>query len=145
MPPIVISAVITDSSTVLLEVAAEPGAALALPRYTFGDEDTIEEALAGHLQRDLGIAVLEQEFLDTVYERPEGAAEVVLNNLQIVTAWDGVPHRAGDGPALIATPLAELGAAGLSPAVLEVLAGALGVPRPSSLSLGTRAAGRVIV
>jgi hypothetical protein len=144
MPPIVISAVITDGSSVLLE-RLPGGGGLRLPRYDLGDEETIEDALATHLFRDLGISVVEQEFIDTVYEQASNGAEIVLNNLQLITAWEGVPERAASGPALVPTPAEQLGDAGLAPEVLDLLATALGLGRASALTLGAATTGRIVL
>ncbi|MHB8577508.1 MAG: hypothetical protein ACYDCQ_19525, partial [Dehalococcoidia bacterium] len=94
MPEILISAVMTDGTAVLFEVTDSatdgPAPRLALPRYLLGaDDESIEDALAAGLRRDLGIEIVTQEFVDTVYERTAGSTVVRLNNLQLVTAWDG--------------------------------------------------------
>lgn len=147
MPEIEITALISDGSSVLFlqSPGAPAGAGLLLPRCTLGEAIEIEEALAEHLRATLGIEVVEQSFVDTLYERdPDGS--VRLNNLQFVTEWSGVPSARHAGPAPVWIPAAALAELELPADLRAALFGTLGIVAPQEPErLPSVPAGRVIV
>lgn len=151
MPPIVITAAITDGASLLLESGDAPAGGLppvALPRFPFGeDEDSIEESLVQRLRTALGIEVLAQEFVETVYERGEGD-DLVVNNLQLVTEWEGTPPAvATSGSRLVWAPLEALPALDLPYEQRQALLGAFGIdaPEPAEQPQSGERPGRAIV
>lgn len=126
MPDIAITAAITNGAALLFE---EPSAGrLRLPRLPFTHEhEEIEQALADHLSERLGVEVLDQQFVDTVFER-QGDGSVVVNNLQVITSWNGdVPARDVVGIALHWIPLSDLSLVELSDDLRGALSAALGL------------------
>jgi chloramphenicol 3-O-phosphotransferase len=147
MPEIAITALISDGASVLVlqPPAAPAGVGLALPRCTLGEAIEIEEALAEYLRATLGIEIVEQSFVDTLYERdPDGS--VRLNNLQHVTEWAGAPAARAGGQVPVwmpASALVDLELPGdLRAATLATL-GIAAPPEPERLP--SVPAGRVIV
>lgn len=147
MPQIEITALISDGAAVLFlqPPGAPAGAGLALPRCTLGEAIEIEEALAEHLRTTLGIEIVEQSFVDTLYERePDGA--VRLNNLQLVTEWTGTPAARAGGHVPVWVPAASLPELDLAADLRTALFTTLGLAAPPEperpLSLP---AGRAIV
>jgi adenylylsulfate kinase-like enzyme len=147
MPQIEITALISDGAAVLFlqPPGAPDGVGLALPRCTLGEAIEIEEALADYLQGTLGIDVVEQSFVDTLYERePDGA--VRLNNLQHVTEWLGTPAARATGHIPVWVPASALSELELPDDVRAALLASFGVATPAqperTPSLPT---GRVIV
>jgi chloramphenicol 3-O-phosphotransferase len=150
MPAIFISAVVSDGTSVLFEVDGEPlaSATYSLPRFAFGDgEDSIEESLARQLREHAGIEANEQEFVDTLYERAPGSSEVRLNNLQMVTEWNGTPFdQTAGGSLLVWVPLEALGSLQLPGDLVDALSTAFGlVPSGGPMHQFGVASGRVIV
>ncbi|HZQ37151.1 MAG TPA: AAA family ATPase [Dehalococcoidia bacterium] len=147
MPQIDITALISDGAAVLFlqPTTATDGVGLSLPRCTLGEAIEIEQALAEYLQSTLGIEVVEQSFVDTLYERdPDGG--VRLNNLQHVTEWAGAPAARAGGQVPVwmpASALVDLELPGdLRAATLATL-GIAAPPEPERLP--SVPAGRVIV
>lgn len=148
MPEIAITAAIANGSAVLFE--APSAGTLRLPRCTFGPEhEEIEDALTAHLKDRLGIEATDQQFVDTVFERKPGASETLVNNLQLVAAWEGeVPARDAIGLPLRWVPYAELSGVGLAPDLEAALLTALGVPQSAedeTLPGAVLPPGRIIV
>jgi hypothetical protein len=126
MPDIAITAAITDGTALLFEELNS--GRLRLPTLPFTNEyDEIEAALAAHLLERLGVEIVEQQFVDTVFERqPSGA--VTVNNVQIVTTWTGdMPQRDVVGVALRWVPLADVPRVEMSDDLRQTLIAALGV------------------
>lgn len=153
MPAIVITALISDGAALLLE-AGEAFAgglpAAAPPRFPFGEqEESIEESLATWLRQQIGIEVLTQEFVETVYERGDGAGDdVVVNNLQLVTAWAGEPPQlSATGSRLVWAPLEALPALDLPYELRQALLAAFGLesPEPAEQPQTGERRGRAIV
>jgi len=137
MAAIYISALITDGDAVLFETVPYEGDRLgeggtpgmALPRYELpAGDDSIEEALSRALSADLGMDVLAQQFVDTLYERVPGSTESLLNNLQMVTDWVGVPfRRAALGRELAWAPIDALPSLHLPAELRTVILGTFGL------------------
>ena len=143
MPDIAITAAITDGKALLFE---EPATGrLRLPVLPFTNEyDEIEAALAAHLLERLGVEIVEQQFVDTVFERQPGGA-VTVNNVQVVTNWTGdVPPRDVVGIALRWVPLGDVHTIEMSDDLRQTLVAALGV-QPETQPDDDEGPGRVIV
>ena len=127
MATIFMSAVVTDGAAVLFEL--DEGDGYALPRFQLtDDEDSIEESLVRQLAAHSGIVVRSQEFLETVYERSPGEPGVRLNNLQLVTAWEGtLPELTPAGNRLVLVPVEALNTLRLPEDLRTALAGGLGL------------------
>lgn len=126
MPDIAITAAITDGAALLFEESN--AGSLRLPTLPFTNEyDEIEAALAAHLLERLGVEIVEQQFVDTVFERQPGGA-VTVNNVQLVTEWSGnVPERDRVGVALRWLPLSEVARVEMPDDLRQALAAVLGV------------------
>jgi len=148
MPEIEITAVLSDGASLLcLAPPGDAGAAdIRLPCCRLPDgADSIEDALAAHLEASIGVRVVGQEFVDTVYERmPDGT--VRLNNVQLVTAWDGAPTAPGGEALPVWVPLEAVPAMHLPDALGDVLCAALGLqPLRRAEPEGGALAGRVLI
>jgi hypothetical protein len=148
MPDIAITAAITDGAALLFE---EPATGrLRLPRLPFTHEhEEIEQALADHLRERMGVEIIDQQFVDTVFERQNDGG-VTVNNLQVITAWSGdVPDRDVVGIALHWIPFSELPRIEMSDDLRAVLLAALGLQDEAELNAqdadASQAPGRVIV
>ncbi len=136
MPPIVITALISDGSALLVEAVDPSNGGLpsaTLLRFPFGDgEDSIEESLATWLRQQIGIEVLTQEFVETVYERGVGSSDdVVVNNLQLVTEWAGEPPElSATGGRLVWAPLEALPALDLPYELQQAVLATFGLESP---------------
>jgi|GEM_PF-4032831 len=127
MPEIAITAAITNGEALLFE-EPKPGH-LRLPRCPFTHEhDEIEAALAAYLRERFGMEDVHQDFIETLFER-DADGTVVVNNLQLVTAWRGDPLARvdADGVPLRWVPLAELPALDLPNDLRTALLQALGL------------------
>ncbi len=147
MPQIEITAAISDGASLLFlqPEGAAPGAGLALPRCPLREAVEIEEALAEFLQETLGISVVEQSFIDTLYE-PEPDGAIVLNNVQLVTGWEGAPVVSPGGPVPVWVPLPAVAALNLPSDLRAALLGALGIAASQNPGQPVEGpAGRVIV
>src|SRR5579859_513633 len=147
MPEIEITAAISDGASLLFlqKEGAEAGVGLALPRVPLREAIEIEEALAEFLAETLGITVSEQSFIDTFYERAADGG-VRLNNLQLVTRWEGAPHRSPGSGVPVWVPLPSITELALPADLSEALHAALGIasgPRADEPPEGR--AGKVIV
>lgn len=151
MPTIAISALITTGEAVLFLApvdASGDGAGFALPRCVLGDDDdSIEEALAAHLRESLSIAVVEQEFIETVYEREAGSDEIRLNNVQLVTVWEGEPVARGAAFVPTWVPVSFVAELDLPAGLREVALPALGLasPQPEEAAAEAQAPAAIIV
>ena len=99
MPVIEISAIVDDGERMLL--VQRPDGCWELPTGLLEPEESTEEALARILGETLGLRVVEQEFLETYYERVPGSGEPLLRNVYRVHSWvDAEQGPAAAQPAL---------------------------------------------
>ena len=91
MTEIRVSGIVSDGAHVLL--VRQPAGVWALPGGPLRDDDeSIESALVRIFADDLGVAVEDQEFLDTYYEPQPGGAHPQLRNVSLVRTWSGFPR-----------------------------------------------------
>ncbi len=159
MPPIFTSAIFSDGASVLFEIDGPDGRdsdvneggeplTYSLPRFPFDDDEaSIEESLADRLLEHLGVSVNEQEFVETLYERQPGGSELKLNNLQLVTNWEGaLPERSAAGRRLVWVTFEALGALDLPADLRTALLAAFDLAAgPRFSDGGAVALGRLIV
>jgi hypothetical protein len=146
MPEIAITAVITDGEAVLVREAPDGSGRYALPRYPLRPEDeTVEQALEAQLRDELGLTIVRQEFLETVYERSATGRDVVVNNLQLVTKWRADSDSQVGGRALRPLRKHRLLDCSLAPGVEQAILPALGIERIEPRNVSPSGKGRIIL
>lgn len=85
MPAIVISAILDDYGRILL--TRRQDGAWDLPTGALADGESTEQALDRILRETLGLRVLEQQFLETYFERVPETGEPLLRNVYLVRSW----------------------------------------------------------
>jgi predicted kinase len=88
MTTILVSALLIHGDCALLARAA--GGNWELPTVPLAENESTEEALARLLERDLDARLMDEEFVDSVYERLDGG-EPVIRNVFLVRGWQGQP------------------------------------------------------